>query len=137
MRVLIDTNVLMDYLTKREPYFESALKVVTACMLKKANGYLAAHSILNLFFILRHDYTNEQRRVMLQNMCVLFQIVEIDREILLAALADKSFPDFEDGVQARCAEACQADYIITRNERDFVSSAVPAIHPDVFCKQFD
>ena len=136
MRALIDTNVLMDYLTKREPYFETARKLVSACMEKKIDGYIAAHSILNLFFILRHDYTAAQRRVMLMDLCLMFRVVSVDNSKLLAALLDDSFSDVEDCVQYQCADDCHAEYIVTRNPKDFAASEIPAIMPDVFCQRF-
>ena len=136
MRVLFDTNVLMDYLAKREPYYGDAKQLFFACMNRRIEGFIAAHSVLNLFFILRHDYTVHQRRSMLSNMLSLFQIVGVDEEKILAALSDESFPDFEDCVQAQCAVSCNAQYVITRNLDDFSKSPVPAILPDEFYQMF-
>ena len=136
MRALIDTNVLMDFLVRREPFFDAANRLVSACAARRFDGYIAAHSILNLFFILRHDYTPVQRRAMLTELCFLFHVVSVDGDKILSALKDERFLDFEDCVQSQCAISCHVDYIITRNERDFSASIIPAISPDVFCARF-
>ena len=60
----------------------------------------------------------------------------IDRGKLTAALENDAFSDFEDCLQAECAIAFRADYIVTRNEKDYVASAVPCISPDVFCVRY-
>ena len=69
MRVLLDTNVLIDYLTEREPFFESAHKILMYCKSGKLDGIVAAHSISNIFYILRKYYTNKERREMLLAFC--------------------------------------------------------------------
>ena len=55
MRILVDTNVLLDYLAKRDPFFTTSHKLLMACMQQRFEGYIAAHSILNMSYILRHD----------------------------------------------------------------------------------
>ena len=135
MRVLIDTNILLDYFAKREPFFAPARTLLLACMEKRMEGFIAAHSVLNVFYVLRHSHTPEQRRNMLQGICRVLHVVGVDREKIMAALADSSFRDFEDCVQVQCARACRADCIITRNVKDFAAAGIPAILPDEFCRQ--
>ena len=65
MVVLVDTNVVMDFLVNRKPYADDAVKIVNLCRRKKVTGYLAAHTISNLFYILRKDFSISQRREML------------------------------------------------------------------------
>lgn len=136
LRVLIDTNVFLDYFTKREPFFPAAQKIIRACEQGKIEGHIAAHSVLNMFFILRHDYTIEQRRAMLKDICLLFPVVSVDRQKLLSALTHNTFSDFEDCVQIYCALSCNAEYIITRDQTGFADSPIPGIFPDVFCQLF-
>lgn len=61
-RILIDTNVLLDYLLTREPFYEEAKKDILSCTDGKTKGCIAAHSISNMFFILRKDYDIKERR---------------------------------------------------------------------------
>lgn len=70
MKVLVDTNVIVDALIGRQPYFEDADKIVKLCADKKVHGYLAAHSIPNLYYILRKYLSAEDRRDVLRQLCV-------------------------------------------------------------------
>lgn len=134
VRVLVDTNVLLDYLLCREPYDQAARKIVIACKKKRVTGCVAAHSISNIFFILRKAFSIEECRRLLSSLCELFEVEGIDKAKVLWALADRTFSDFEDCLQMECAVAFHADYIVTRNCEDFKSSSIPCIDPNEFCE---
>ncbi len=104
-KILVDTNVLLDYLLEREPYFENAKEVVISCVEGKVKGCIAAHSIPNMFFILRKDFTAKERREILTNLCSIFDVEGIDKSKLLSRLANEEFSDFEDCLQMECAKA--------------------------------
>lgn len=133
-RILIDTNVLIDYLLEREPFFEDAKEVILSCVDGKAKGCIAAHSIPNIFFILRKDYSAKERREVLSNLCSIFDVEGIDKAKLLAGLSNEDFSDFEDCLQMECAKSYGADYIVTRNVADYVASEVKAIEPKDYMK---
>lgn len=128
-RILIDTNVLLDYLLIREPFYEDTEKIIYACVDGKVKGCIAAHSISNIFFILRKDYSAKERREVLFNLCSIFDIEGIDRGKLISALQNEDFLDFEDCLQMECAKAYNAKYIITRNLSDYKTSEIQAILP--------
>lgn len=132
--ILIDTNVLLDYLLEREPFFEDAKKVILSCIDGKVRGCIAAHSIPNMFFILRKDYNEKERREILLNLCKIFDIEGIDKAKLTAGLANEDFSDFEDCLQMECAKSYRADYIVSRNVSDYVISEIKAIEPKNFLK---
>ena len=96
MKVLVDTNVVIDALTGREPFFEVSDKVLKICGDKKADGYLAAHSVTNLFYYLRKHYRNEDCRDILLNLFDVFDIEQIDTAKLKRSLENRDFKDFED-----------------------------------------
>ena len=129
MRVLIDTNVLIDYLAKRAGYYEDARKIISSCSDGKLQAAMAASSVLNTFYILRKEYTIEERREMLLELSKMIDIVGIDTDKIISALAREDFKDFEDCVQDECAEFYGAEYIITRNIGDFANSRVKAVLP--------
>ena len=133
-RILIDTNVLLDYLLERQPFFEDAKRIITSCVEGKAKGSIAAHSISNMFFILRKDYDAKERREILYNLCSIFDVEGIDKAKLLAGLSNEDFLDFEDCLQMECAKSYGADYIVTRNVSDYVTSEVKAIEPKDYLK---
>lgn len=136
-RILIDTNVLLDYLMTREPFYESAKEVVLMCVNGKTKACIAAHSISNMFFILRKDYNVKERKEILSNLCSIFDIEGIDKAKLLAGLQNEDFTDFEDCLQMECAISYDVDRIITRNVKDFSSSSVPAVTPEDFLKEWE
>ena len=72
MLVLIDTNVLIDYIQKRTPFYISAEKIFNACAENKMDGSIAAHSVSNLFYILRKRFTVEERKELLKMLCIIF-----------------------------------------------------------------
>lgn len=133
-RILIDTNVLLDYLLEREPFFDDAKKVILSCVDGKVKGCIAAHSIPNMFFILRKDYSIKERREVLSNLCSIFDIEGIDKTKLLSGLSNEDFSDFEDCLQMECAKSYGADYIVTRNVADYSVSEVNAIEPREYLK---
>ena len=133
-KILIDTNVLLDYLLEREPFFEDAKGIMVACTEGKAKGCIAAHSIPNMFFILRKDYNAKERREVLSNLCSIFDVEGIDKAKLLFGLANEHFTDFEDCLQMECAKSYGADYIVTRNVADYSASEVKAIEPKDYMK---
>lgn len=133
-KILVDTNVLLDYLLEREPFFEDAKEVILSCIDGNVKGCIAAHSISNMFFILRKDYSVKERREVLSNLCSIFDVEGIDKTKLLAGLANEDFSDFEDCLQMECAKALGAEYIVTRNIYDYESSEVTAITPKEYLK---
>ena len=131
-KILIDTNVLLDYLLEREPFFDDAKKVILSCTEGNIKGCIAAHSISNMFFILRKDYTAKERREILLNLCTIFNIEGIDKAKLLSGLANEDFADFEDCLQMECAKFYGAEYIVTRNVADYSTSEIKAILPSEY-----
>ena len=131
-KILIDTNVLLDYLLEREPFFEDAKKVISSCTEGNTKGCIAAHSISNMFFILRKDYAAKERREILSNLCTIFDVEGIDKAKLLSGLANEEFSDFEDCLQMECAKSYGAEYIVTRNVSDYSVSDIKAILPSEY-----
>lgn len=134
MLVLIDTNVVLDVLEKREPFYETSDKVLSLCASKKIKGFIALHSISNIFYILRKNYSVESRKRLLTGILKFLQTGNISHKNVRHALERQDFFDFEDCLQDESASQIHADYIITRNTDDFSTSNVPAITPEDFLK---
>ena len=135
MRILIDTNVLIDYILRREPYTGDAEKIIFLCKNMQIEGCIAAHSVMNIFYILRKLMTLEKRKKFLNNISEFIEIVGIDRSKIINAVNNDRFTDVEDCLQTECAREFSADYIVTRNVKDFQNSTIPAISPDEFLKK--
>ena len=134
MKVLIDTNVLIDYIAEREPYFQDARQILISCFKNEVDGCIAAHSVSNIFYILRKDIPEAERRSILKKLCIITTVINLDKQKLIKALNNAAFSDMEDCLQAECAKAFNADYIITRNIKDFDKSYVTPILPSDFVK---
>ena len=137
MRILLDTNILIDYLTEREPFCRAAQRIISGCKNRDYDGVVAAHSIVDMFFILRKHFTNSERRKLLLAFCEILQVEAVDREKLQAALENEMFADFEDCLQVECARAMNVDFIITRNPKDYALSDVKILSPEQFVEKFN
>jgi predicted nucleic acid-binding protein len=129
LTVLIGTDVLIDFLTDRGALTKTAKEIIKITQENKINAFLAAHSVTNIFYILRKIYSISERKQRLLNLCRFISIVEIGHTLLFKALLNSDFNDMEDCLQAECAIAINADYIVTRNIKDYTHSAIPAILP--------
>ena len=137
MTILIDTNVILDYFIQRQPFENSANDILRLCFQQKCSGYIAAHSITNIFYILHRQFSVGERKKILLDLCEFIEIAGIHKNQVIDALTDEKFNDFEDRLQVECARIVNADYIITRNIIDFVSSPISAILPEDFLKKIN
>ena len=134
MLVLFDTNIILDVLEKRLPFYDSSKSVLESCVSGNVTGYIALHSISNIFYILRKRYSAADRRKLLLNILDLLQVADADHESVRNALQREDFSDFEDCLQDECAKQIHANYIVTRNTNDFSTSDIPAVIPDDLLK---
>ena len=137
MVILIDTNIVLDIIQERQPYCIPAAEIFKMCATKKATGYIAIHSISNIFFILRKSYTADERRKILKDILKIFTVAGTSHQGVLEALEKDEFKDFEDCLQDECAREVGADYIITRNVQDFRYAEVKAITAVKFLEIMD
>lgn len=128
MRFLIDTNIFLDWLLDINTSHEEATKFILSCLLDdNIEGYVTSHSLTDIFYILRKYHTQEQRRNFLLLIVYNFTILTEDTSKFINVLNDTNFFDLEDGLQIKCAELANLDYIVTENLKDFTTSKVPAI----------
>lgn len=128
MKILVDTNILLDVLNNREPYFEDSLNVFKMCELKQLEGYVSALSIPNIVYILRKNLKKDDVKQIIQTLSMIFNICDLKASDLINA-SNLNFDDYEDAIQSICAENIKADYIATRNKKDFIQSEIKAITP--------
>jgi predicted nucleic acid-binding protein len=132
--ILVDTNILLDHLDNREPHRKNASRIFELCAEENCRGVIAAHSITNIFYILRKKFSSRERKDILLNLCNLFDVSGIDHTKLVEALQNNIIDDIEDCLQMSCAKAVEAEYIVTRDLEDFSQSPIPAISPENFLK---
>ena len=131
MVVLIDTNILLDYILKREPFYEESQKVMEVCSTDTADGCIALHTVTTIWYLLR-SFPEKSRRSALNAVCELLQVVGTSHDEVMNAINNADFKDFEDCIQSKCAKTANAGYIITRNISDFEASEIPAVTPAEF-----
>ena len=132
MVILIDTNVLLDFLTKRIPYYDDARNIIRLCADEQVQGYIAFHSLPNIFYILRKSHSDADKRALLKKLCLVLQVIGASHEKVFDAIECIEFSDFEDCLQDKCAMEISANFIITRNVDDFRYSKIKAITPRNF-----
>ena len=125
MKVFLDTNVLVDYLNKREPFFEDAASIIGICLSGQAKGVLSALSVVNAAYIMRKAYTKDSLMAKMEWLATAFEISPINRQTIHDALTSRA-ADFEDAVQSR------SDLILTRDKSGFNGLVLPVMTPAEF-----
>lgn len=128
MKLLIDANILLDVLQNREPHVQASSVVWKLCETEKAKGYVSALTFANLVYIMRKELDPKKIEETLKSLSLIFEFADFNVSDLTHA-AELEWDDFEDAVQSVTAERVHADYIITRNVRDFAKSKVVAFTP--------
>ncbi len=131
MKLLIDANILLDVLQNREPYVQASSVIWKMCEIKEAKGYISTLTFANLVYIMRKELGPKKIEKILQALSLIFELVDLSVSDLIRA-AELKWDDFEDAVQSVTAERVHADYIITRNVRDFARSKVAPFTPAEF-----
>ncbi|MDO4379986.1 MAG: PIN domain-containing protein [Clostridia bacterium] len=128
MKVLIDTNVILDVLCSREPFLEASSLVWKHCETNRIEGYISAVSVPNIVYILRKELSPERTEQIIEQLFLIFKVADLRADDLKKAAAMKAL-DFEDSIQIVCASRIKADFIVTRNIRDFAQSKITAVKP--------
>lgn len=128
MVLLIDANIILDVLLNRPEFVRDSSLIWKLCETEQAKGYVSALTFANLVYIMRKQLTPERIEEVLRSLGLIFEFADLTQTDLTKAAA-LHWPDFEDAVQSITAERVHADYIITRNVRDFTKSSVMAFTP--------
>lgn len=131
MDVLIDTCVIVDVLTKREPFFGSSKKVLDLVANSKLNGCLAATSIKDIYYLLhKRNHSDELSRQAIHILFDIFSVLDVTYEDCVNALAKDVSCDYEDAILIECANRYSLDAIITRDKSGFGNSKIPVLLPE-------
>jgi len=132
MKAIIDTNIIIDAITAREPFWKISQDVVRSVSKKEFNGALTTSTITDIYYI-ANKYLKDKEKTSneVKKLFVLFDIITVTKEDCLKAF-DTRIKDYEDSLLFICAMKWNADLIVTRNLSDFSNSAIPAITPEQF-----
>ncbi|WP_299402097.1 PIN domain-containing protein [Acaryochloris sp. IP29b_bin.148] len=128
MKVLIDTNVVLDLLLERDPFVETAIALFEQIELGNLAGYIAATTITNIFYIIRKTEGREVAINAVNRLLIGLQFCAVDRQTVKTALS-LGLKDFEDSIQLACAVLNQLDGIVTRDPKDFIDSKLLIYSP--------
>lgn len=129
MRLLLDTNIILDVVFQR-PGERASSALITSCG-SQNQALLAWHSVATLAYLIERERDVAMARDVVTDLLTWAQVATTGHADALQAL-QLPMSDFEDALQVSAAQACGADYVITRNRRDFVKSPVPALTPEGF-----
>ena len=130
-RVLIDLNVVVDALNRREPFFEASAAVLAAAEAGRIEGWLAAHSVTTLFYLMARNTSPAAARVHLTRLVQFLKIAAVNGRTIEQALALPT-KDFEDAVQMMAGVHAGVDYVVTRDLSGFKAGPLPALTPPEF-----
>ena len=136
MKLFFDTNVMLDFLGERDPFYISAAKIATLADKRKLEIVVSALSYGTISYFLTKYYGLEKTKDKLRKFKVISKICELD-ELIIEKGLNSDFTDFEDSLQYYSALRTECDIIITRNAKDFKKSEIPIMTPDEFLKSIE
>ena len=135
MRVLLDTNVILDLFLDRAPFADAAATLWLAHEREQLSVYVAAITPVNLFYIARKLRDEKKAREAVVELLATLNVSAIDQGMLKSALS-LPFRDYEDAVQHAAANAAGVEAIITRNVKDYSAATLQIFTPEEFIQQY-
>lgn len=131
MKVLLDTNVILDYILKREPFFEHAKAILENSFSGTINSYVSASAITDIYYLIRQAKDKETALTFIEELIQFIKIAGVNHSVILEALKSE-ISDFEDAVQNSAALHENITHIITRNLKDYKNSNLEIFSPEQF-----
>jgi len=136
-KLFIDTNIVIDLLSRREPYYDEAATLFSLADKKQIELTMSSLSIANTSYALLKQMDSNKAKSVLRKLRLIVRILPLDDKIIGLALNDENFKDFEDGLQYFTAIENGQDLIITRNLKDFKNSELPILTAKQFIESID
>jgi len=132
MKALIDTNIIIDFFLRREPFYENAEIIFQKISSKKLDGYISASAVTDIFYLLQKAKGNSDAISYILKLIQIIEVLGVDKQTIINALL-LNWTDFEDAVQAQVALENEMDVIITRNTKDFQNTEkIKILTPEEF-----
>lgn len=137
MRILVDTNVVIDALTAREPWNADAEKIFLLSANHIVDMYITASSATDIYYLVRkHLHSAESAKQVVSKLYSLMRILDVTESDCIEALAS-AVADYEDAVIEKVASRNQLNYIVTRNIKDFQNGDMRAVLPEEFVRMIE
>lgn len=134
-KIFLDTNIVIDLLAKREPFYMSAAQLFSLADKKKLQLFVSALTFANINYILLKGRKPEEAKLILRKLKMLVNILSLDDKVVDLSLNDSDFKDFEDSLQYFSALENGIDIIVTRNLKDFTKSKIPVLTAGQFLQR--
>ena len=131
MRVIVDTNVVLDVLLEREPFVKSAIEVFCLVEESRIDAFICATTVTTIDYLLVKSLRKATARKALRRLISLFEIATVNRPVIERAF-ESNIKDFEDAVLDEAGKIAGADFVITRNTKDFSGSSLKVCDPNEF-----
>lgn len=136
MKLMCDTNVIIDVLLERESFVEDSCKVLSLCEEHRVEGFVSASSVTDIYYLVRkYTHSTDLAYKAIGKLLEIVKVCSVTNNDILTAFQRKS-RDFEDCLVATCAKSIRCDCIITRNKKDFEEFDIPLLTPAEFLQQF-
>ncbi|HAJ99023.1 MAG TPA: PIN domain nuclease [Bacteroidales bacterium] len=136
-KLLIDTNIVIDLLSRRQPFYEAAAVLFSLADKKQIELSMSSLTIANTNYVLLRQLDSVKAKSILRKLKLIVHVLPLDDKIIGLALNDESFSDFEDALQYYTAIENGQDLLITRNLRDFKNSKLPVMTPGQFIETIE
>lgn len=133
MNVLLDTNVVLDYILKQNPFFEHAKTIFRWSYEQKIIAHISASAVTDIYYLVQQAENKATALNFIQELVQFIQIANVDKTVVLIAL-QSGIRDFEDAVQNAAAKNARITHIITRNIKNYKKSNLKIVSPDNFIK---
>lgn len=129
MKIMCDTNIIIDVLLEREPFIEDSYKVLKLCEERKIDGFVSASSVTDIYYLVKkYTHTTDLAYKAVGKLLEIVKVCNVTNNDVVIAFQKKA-KDFEDCLVATCAKSIHCDYIVTRNKRDFEGFGIPVFTP--------
>lgn len=136
MRLMIDTNIFLDVLLEREPFYTASRAVLVLCENNKVQGFLSASSVTDIFYLVRRQlHSTDLAYKALGSVLDIVRVLTVTNADVLDAYIRRA-ADFEDCLLATCAKSNQCNAIVTRNKKDFQSFGITLLSPEELLELF-
>jgi len=132
-RLFIDTNVMLDLLGERIPYYDSIAKIATLADKGEVSLIVSALSYASVFYLLKKFESTEKVKEKLRKFKIISEVSDLDDIVIEKGLIS-TFSDFEDSLQYHCALKAECNIILTRNQKDFKASEIPVMSAEEYLK---
>lgn len=132
MKVIFDTNIILDLLLNRQPFCEMSARVIDLSATKVIEGYVSASAIIDIYYLANKTIRDKNKVCsLLERLLQIVSVAGVSETEILAALKS-GWNDFEDAVQYFTAQNIEVSYIITRNKKDYLSADIVVVEPEEF-----